>query len=173
MKKLARYVFFVAGFGILAVISFNPVAANTQAGQPAGAPAMDAESAAQLLPGSSQLINPEDLANLLQSAKSAKPLILNVGPYLLYAQAHIPGAEFIGPTSDSQAMDALLKRVKSLPHNKFVVLYCGCCPWDHCPNVRAAYYALYKAGFTKVKVLYIPNNLGADWVYKGYPTTRG
>ncbi len=118
MKKLARYVFLVAGFGILAVISFNPVSANTQAGQHAGAPAMDAESAAQLLPGSSQLINPQDLANVLQSAKSAKPLILNVGPYLLYAQAHIPGAEFIGPTSDSQAMDALLKRVKSLPHSQ-------------------------------------------------------
>ncbi|MGB7555043.1 MAG: rhodanese-like domain-containing protein, partial [Candidatus Korobacteraceae bacterium] len=134
MKKLARYVFLVAGFGILAVISFNPVSANTQAVQHAGAPAMDAESAAQLLPGSSQLINPQDLANVLQSAKSAKPLILNVGPYLLYAQAHIPGAEFIGPTSDSQAMDALLKRVKSLPHSKFIVLYCGCCPWDHCPN---------------------------------------
>jgi hypothetical protein len=28
-------------------------------------------------------------------------------------------------------------------------------------------------GFTKVRVLYIANNFGADWVAKGYPTAKG
>jgi hypothetical protein len=28
-------------------------------------------------------------------------------------------------------------------------------------------------GFINVKVLYFADNLGTDWVYKGYPTVRG
>jgi hypothetical protein len=28
-------------------------------------------------------------------------------------------------------------------------------------------------GFTNVKVLYIANNFGADWVEKGYPVAKG
>lgn len=148
--------------------------ANGQTGHSAtSAPETDAESAANLLPGSPQLINPEALVNILQSPKAAKPLILNIGPHLLYMQAHIPGSEYIGPSSDSQGMESLLRRVKPLPRNTFIVLYCGCCPWNHCPNVRPAYYQLHKAGFTKVKVLYIADNFGADWVYKGYPTVKG
>ena len=133
----------------------------------------DADSAANLLPGSDQLINPETLVNILKSPKAEKPLILNIGPSLLYIQAHIPGAEYIGPSADSQGMEALLKRVKPLPHNRFIVLYCGCCPWNHCPNVRPAWYQLHRAGFSRVKVLYIPDNLGTDWVYRGYPIAKG
>jgi thiosulfate/3-mercaptopyruvate sulfurtransferase len=63
--------------------------------------------------------------------------------------------------------------VKSLPHDKLIVLYCGCCPWGHCPNVRPAYHQLNAMGFNHVKVLYIANNFGTDWVDKGYPTIKG
>jgi len=28
-------------------------------------------------------------------------------------------------------------------------------------------------GFTNVKVLYISNNFGTDWVSKGYPVAKG
>jgi thiosulfate/3-mercaptopyruvate sulfurtransferase len=133
--------------------------------------ASQAES--ELVPGSPQLINPEDLVKILQAPKEERPLILNVGPSLLYMQAHIPGSEYIGAGSDSQGMESLRRRVKTLPHNTSILLYCGCCPWSHCPNVRPAYDALHKAGFTNVKVLYIANDFGADWVYKGYPTIKG
>jgi len=54
-----------------------------------------------------------------------------------------------------------------------IVLYCGCCPWNHCPNVKPAYDALQAMGFRNLKVLYIANNFGADWVDKGYPTAKG
>jgi hypothetical protein len=127
----------------------------------------------ELAPGSAQLINPEDLVSILQAPKGEKPLVLNVGPSLLYMQAHIPGAEYIGAGSDSQGIESLRRRVKPLPHNTFIVLYCGCCPWSHCPNVRPAYNELHKMGFTNVKVLYIADNFGADWVNKGYPTVKG
>ncbi|MGB7553163.1 MAG: rhodanese-like domain-containing protein [Candidatus Korobacteraceae bacterium] len=135
-------------------------------------PQTQTQSATDLEPGSAQVIQPEDLFKILQS-RAEKPLILSVGPHLLYMQAHIPGAEYIGAGSDSQGIDSLRRRVKSLPRKTFIVLYCGCCPWSHCPNVRPAYNELHKAGFTNVKVLYIADNFGADWVDKGYPTIKG
>ena len=100
-------------------------------------------------------------------------MILNVGPKLLYEQAHIPGSEYIGAGSDSPGIERLRSRVQPLPHNSFIVLYCGCCPWSHCPNVKPADDALQSMGFTNVKVLYISNNFGTDWVDKGYLTTKG
>jgi hypothetical protein len=129
--------------------------------------------ASDLPPGSSQLLNPGDLVRLLQSPSGQKPLVLNVGPSILFMQAHIPGAEYIGATSDKQGLERLRTRVKSLPRNQSIVLYCGCCPWSHCPNVRPAYNELHAMGFTSVQVLYIANNFGVDWVDKGYPTIKG
>jgi len=130
-------------------------------------------NSSDLPPGSAQLITPEELIQLLQLPSGQKPLILNVGPSILYMQAHIPGAEYIGATSDKQGLERLRARVKPLPRNQSIVLYCGCCPWSHCPNVRPAYKELHALGFTKVKVLYIADNFGTDWVDKGYPTIKG
>lgn len=118
-------------------------------------------------------ITPHALARILQSNQRSKLLILNVGPRVLYAQAHIEGAEYIGPTNDPRGIELLRERVKSLPKSKQIVLYCGCCPWEKCPNVRPAFAELKKLGFTNAKVLHIANNIGTDWVDKDYPTTRG
>jgi rhodanese-related sulfurtransferase len=117
-----------------------------------------------------QLISPEQLNQLL---KTQKPVILQVGPKALYQQAHIPGAEYIGGTSSPEGIDALRARVKSLPKDTVIVVYCGCCPWSHCPNVHPAYKELRNLGYSNVRVLYIANNFGADWVDKGYPTAKG
>jgi hypothetical protein len=119
----------------------------------------------------SALIQPAELVKVLQSAKT-QLIILNVGPKMLYLQAHIPGAEYIGPGSDPESIKQLHARAQSLSHTALVVLYCGCCPWSHCPNVVPAYGELQRMGFTNIKVLYIADNLGTDWVYKGYPTVR-
>jgi len=121
----------------------------------------------------SRLINPSELVRILQSAKSEKPLMIQVGSHVLYTQAHIPGSEYIGPASSESGLQSLRKRVQSLPRNKFIVLYCGCCPWSHCPNVKPADDALHAMGFTNVKILCIANNFGADWVEKGYPVGKG
>jgi thiosulfate/3-mercaptopyruvate sulfurtransferase len=118
------------------------------------------------------LIQPETLARQLQSG-GTKPIILYVGPKFLYTQAHLPGAEFIGPASNPQSMEELKKRVAALPKNSQIVLYCGCCPWDHCPNIRPAYGELHKLGFTNLKAVYMPTSLGKDWVEKGYPVEKG
>jgi thiosulfate/3-mercaptopyruvate sulfurtransferase len=144
----------------------NPVALNFQtAAAESALPSDDA------IPHS-QLITPEELSKSLKSAKQ-KPLVLQVGPHTLYAQAHIPGSEYMGATSGDEGKQKLRDRVKSLPKNSSIILYCGCCPWSHCPNVHPAYQLLHSLGFTNVKVLYIADNFGADWVSKGYPTAKG
>jgi thiosulfate/3-mercaptopyruvate sulfurtransferase len=127
---------------------------------------------ATLIPAS-RLVNPGELVKILQSARSEKPLVIQVGSHVLYTQAHIEGSEYIGPASSESGLQSLRKRVESLPRNRFIVLYCGCCPWSHCPNIKPADDALHAMGFTNVKVLYIANNFGADWVDKGYPVAKG
>jgi len=127
---------------------------------------------ASLIP-SSRLINPDELVKILQSAKGEKPLMIQVGSHVLYTQAHIPGSEYIGPGSSESGLQSLRKRVESLPRKTFIVLYCGCCPWNHCPNVKPADDALHAMGFANVKVLCIPGNFGMDWVEKGYPVAKG
>ena len=131
-----------------------------------------AASQASLIP-SSRLINPDELVKVLQSSKGEKPLMIQVGSHVLYSQAHIPGSEYIGPGSSETGIQQLRKRVEALPRKKFIVLYCGCCPWNHCPNVQPADDALRSMGFTNVKVLYIAGNFGMDWVEKGYPVAKG
>jgi hypothetical protein len=176
MNNLARTSFLIAVFGVgtAVILSNHRALANGQADRSAASPAeTSTQGVDPLAPGSAQLINPEDLLAILQSAQGPKPLILNVGPHLIYMQAHIPGAEFIGSASDSQRVESLRRRVKPLPRNTFIILYCGCCPWSHCPNVHPAYRELEKEGFTNVKVLYIADDFGADWVNKGYPTVKG
>jgi rhodanese-related sulfurtransferase len=120
-----------------------------------------------------RLINPDELVKALQSSKGEKPLMIQVGSHVLYAQAHIPGSEYIGPASSESGLQQLRKRVEPLSRSKFIVIYCGCCPWSHCPNVKPADDALRAMGFTNIKVLYIANNFGADWVDKGYPVAKG
>jgi thiosulfate/3-mercaptopyruvate sulfurtransferase len=124
-----------------------------------------------LPPGSNQLIQVEELAQALKGTR--KPVVLYVGPKSIYAQAHIPGAENIGPVSRPEGMEKLRARSPSLTKDNPVVIYCGCCPWDHCPNVRPAYAELKKAGFTSVRVLYLETSFGTDWKDKGLPVAAG
>ncbi|RYE25855.1 MAG: hypothetical protein EOP45_04415 [Sphingobacteriaceae bacterium] len=66
-------------------------------------------------------------------------------------------------------MKKLSSAVHLLPKTTSVVVYCGCCPFNKCPNIRPAFTALQKKGFTDVKVLDLPTNLKVDWSSKGYP----
>ncbi len=120
----------------------------------------------------SELMQPEELNRLLTTPGAEKPLVLQVGSLLMFREAHIPGAEFAGAGSQAVGLQQLQKRVSPLAHDAFVVLYCGCCPWNRCPNVGPAYKLLHDFKFTHVKVLYLANNFGADWVGKGFPVER-
>lgn len=119
-----------------------------------------------------RLIQPADLAAMLH-AGTPGPVILQVGSHVFFAEARIPGAQYAGPGSQPAGLALLEKTVASLPKDRLILLYCGCCPWNRCPNVGPAYKRLRELGFTSVKVLYLANNFGDDWVAKDYPTDRG
>jgi len=140
--------------------------------QPARGPSQSESTAPSSIPASS-LINTQDLAKILQSPPKERPLLIHVGFRLPYTQGHIPASEYFGPAVNPTVVQQLRTHVEGLPRNKFIVIYCGCCPWSHCPNIRPAYEALHSLGFTKLKALYIPDNLGTDWVNKGYPIEKG
>jgi hypothetical protein len=73
-----------------------------------------------------QVINPEALRHLLLTAGADKPLILQVGSHLLYAESHIPGSEYAGQGSQPAGLQQLQNRVSSLVRKRLIVLYCGC-----------------------------------------------
>ena len=66
--------------------------------------------------------------------RNRKPLMIQVGSHVLYTQAHIPGSEYIGPASSEAGLQQLRKRVAMLRRTQFIVLYCGCCPWEPLPQ---------------------------------------
>jgi rhodanese-related sulfurtransferase len=134
----------------------------------AGQWATSSPSSASSIPAS-MLLQPEDLNRLLAAPGPESPLILQVGSRVLFAQAHIPKSEYAGPGAQDAGAQMLRNRVANLPHKTFIVLYCGCCPWNRCPNVGPAYKLLLDMGFTNVKVLYLAENFGADWANKGFP----
>ena len=117
-------------------------------------------------------VQPKDLAAQLQS-KGAKPALFHVGFPVMYRGKHIPASIYAGPGSKDEGLAALRTAVANLPRTQELVVYCGCCPFDKCPNVRPAVALLKQMGFTNVKVLDIPTNFGADWVDHGYPVEEG
>jgi hypothetical protein len=133
-------------------------------------PAAAQPGAAPSIPQSA-LIQPAALVDELKAGQ--QPTILQVGFSVLYQQAHIPGAVYAGPGNNEEGIDNLKTRAKALDKSKELVIYCGCCPWEKCPNIAAAWKELTAEGFTKLKVLYLPSNFGEDWADKGYPVVRG
>jgi rhodanese-related sulfurtransferase len=120
-----------------------------------------------------QQIQPADLVPLLAEKDAAKaPVVIQVGSQVFFRQAHIAGSVYAGPGSQAAGLALLEKTVAPLAKDKFIVLYCGCCPWNRCPNVGPAYKRLQELGYTNVKVVYFAHNFGDDWVSKGYPTQK-
>jgi thiosulfate/3-mercaptopyruvate sulfurtransferase len=123
--------------------------------------------AQQSTSGEAGEVVPGELAAHLKDA-----LVLQVGFNVLYRAAHIPGTDFAGPGSKPEGIELLKKAVAGQPHDRAIVLYCGCCPWDKCPNIRPAIAALHEMGFSNVKAVVIPENFKTDWIDKGYPTEK-
>lgn len=121
----------------------------------------------------SQVVPPADFAAELASAKSAKPVIVYVGFRALYQGAHIPGASFHGAAGKSEGLADLKAFAQPLPRDTNLVIYCGCCPLERCPNIRVAFTALNDMGFTHLRVLLLPADFNTDWISKGYPVVKG
>ena len=114
------------------------------------------------------VLAPAKLAEMLKGS-GPQPTVISVAFPVLYRQRHIVHAKFAGPGGKPEGIQALKELVASLPKNSEIILYCGCCPMDHCPNIRPAYRVLKEMGFTSVRIVDIPTNFHSDWVEKGYP----
>jgi hypothetical protein len=160
-----RFLLMATTFAVIGVAGFSDGPISAQAPS-ASVPA----SGAPGIP-SSFLVQPSELVQMIQAQE--KPVVLQVGSHVLYAEAHLAGAEYIGAAGSPAGITALQDRLSKLSKDQLIVIYCGCCPWVRCPNIRPAYEQLHAMGFTRVKVLYVENNFGKDWVDKGYPSEKG
>jgi thiosulfate/3-mercaptopyruvate sulfurtransferase len=113
-----------------------------------------------------QLIEPAALAQKIQSGKDL-PVVFCVGP-----GAVVPNSIDMGMAREDSNLTRFRQELAKYPRNASIVIYCGCCPFDHCPNVRPAIEALKEMHFTNYKLLDLPHNIRTDWISKGYPTTK-
>lgn len=115
------------------------------------------------------VLHSQDLARTVSDKKAAQPQIFQVGFETMYKTQHVPGSIYAGPGRTEAGLELLRKAVAGVPTDRLIVLYCGCCPWDHCPNMKPAFTLLHGLGYKQVKVVEIPMSFGVDWVDKGFP----
>ena len=143
-----------------------PTTAATETGSSAPA------SAQSVTPDPEQLIEPAELARLLSGTSRLRPEVLHVGYPILFRSGHITGSRHIGPASTPEGLQALKEALRAIPFGHSIVLYCGCCPWVDCPNVRPALQLAQELGRHDVKLLYLSRNLQRDWIDQGLPISR-
>ena len=115
-----------------------------------------------------QTVQPADLAKELENSKTA-PTVIYVGFQRLYSAGHIKGAVYHGTASNPEGLKEFTSWASALPRTTSLVIYCGCCPMERCPNVRPAFKTLQDLGFKKIRVLLLPNDFATDWAAKGLP----
>ncbi len=104
------------------------------------------------------------------SAKDA-PIVIHVGPEVLFKRGHVAGARYGGEAGTDEGLAQLAQVASTLPKDRDVVIYCGCCPRSDCPNIRPAYTKLKSLGL-HVKVLDMQTNFHHDWQDKGFPVEK-
>jgi thiosulfate/3-mercaptopyruvate sulfurtransferase len=113
-----------------------------------------------------QLMQPAQLASIL-SNKSENITIISVGPFNT-----IPNTISVGMTGKKEGLDKLKAQLASMKKDTRLVIYCGCCPFEHCPNVRPAIDVLKAMKFTHFYLLNLPDNIKINWIDKGYPVIK-
>jgi len=114
-----------------------------------------------------QLLDPAELAKTITDGKAKQPLIFSVGPGAL-----IKNSIDIGPVKEKENLEKLKQQLAKLPKDAQVVIYCGCCPFEHCPNIRPAFNLLNEMKFTNQKLLNLPHNIKIDWINHDYPVVK-
>ena len=153
-----------------AAVCLGPLTAGEPIRQAAPA---STKSSAETALKDAHLIEPEELAKKISGPKEGVPVIFFVGYAVLFRSAHIPGAQNAGPGATKEGIDQLKSLAYPLPLDREIVLYCGCCPFDRCPNILPAYRALEAMGFKRLEILNLPQSFAHDWVEKSFPVIRG
>jgi thiosulfate/3-mercaptopyruvate sulfurtransferase len=114
-----------------------------------------------------QLLEPSELAKTINDNKAKQPYIYCIGP-----GATIKNSIDIGPAQDKENLSKLKQQLSKLPKEANIVIYCGCCPFVHCPNIRPAFALLNEMKFTNQKLLSLQHNIKMDWIDKGFPVSK-
>jgi thiosulfate/3-mercaptopyruvate sulfurtransferase len=115
-----------------------------------------------------QTVPPADLEKELSNSKPS-PTVVFVGFKRLYTSGHIKGAQYHGTAGSEEGLKELTTWAAGLPRSTNLVIYCGCCPMERCPNIRPAFTALQHQGFKNLRVLLLPQDFATDWAGKGFP----
>ena len=110
-----------------------------------------------------QLLQPAALNDIINSSSRDKPLIICIGPSALIKTSVDAGA-----AKDNENIAQLKQILSKEKKDRQIVIYCGCCPFARCPNIRPAFHLLNEMQFTHAMLLDIPKNLKTDWIDKGY-----
>jgi len=110
-----------------------------------------------------QLMEPAELNKIINNPKAPKTYIYSIG-----YQAVIKNSIDIGAGNKIENQKKLKEQLKKLPKDANIVIYCGCCPFSRCPNVRPVFLMLSEMGFKNHKLLNLPQNIKVDWIDKGY-----
>jgi hypothetical protein len=78
----------------------------------------------------------------------------------------------MGPAHEKSNYEKLKLQLAKFSRNADIVIYCGCCPFEHCPNIRPAFTLMNEMGFTNQRLLNIQHNIKTDWISKGYPENK-
>jgi thiosulfate/3-mercaptopyruvate sulfurtransferase len=111
-----------------------------------------------------QLMPTAELAKVITEGNKASWYVYSVGPGAL-----IKNSIDIGQCRFESNLSELKKQLSKLPKDANIVIYCGCCPFANCPNIRPSFGLLNEMKFTNHKLLNIPQNIKTDWIDKGYP----
>lgn len=111
-----------------------------------------------------QLMSTETLVQKIENKEMKTTHLIHIG-----FEDMIPGSINAGPGMDQESLTNLKKILKDIPKDEEVVIYCGCCPMDVCPNIRPAFEVIASLGYQNLKLLDIPTSIKADWIDKDYP----
>jgi len=114
-----------------------------------------------------QLMEPATLAAIINDSSAVQPLIISIGPVNL-----IKGAIRVGPAHENEYLKELKKLLLKEDKKRNIIIYCGCCPFNNCPNIRPAFALLNSMKFINHKLLNLPHNLNLDWIGHGYPMSN-
>lgn len=112
-----------------------------------------------------ELLQPGILAKMISSNQKVR--IYNIG-----VVQDIKGAINVGAASKKESLQKFAQAIKTSPKDEMIVVYCGCCPFDKCPNIRPAFQLLKAQKFSKPYLLNLSTNLKTDWISKGYPLAK-
>lgn len=111
------------------------------------------------------LMAPEVLADKIENGEIDSTQVLSIG-----FENIIKNSTQLGPVKDEAHLEELRKYLKDVPKDEHLVLYCGCCPFEKCPNIRPAMKLVKEMGFKNAKLLNLKESVKADWIDQGYPT---